>query len=233
MHESMTELILIRHGETDWNLQHRFQGQVDVPLNPRGLAQAQRLVQRLQQERLDAFACSDLTRARQTAAPAAAAWQMQPESVAGLREQGFGILEGLSAPEIVARYPAEWEQWRRYDADYAPPRGESLRSFHLRVIAAVRALAQRNPGRRLAVVTHGGALDMVWRAATGQSLHGARSCAIPNAGLNRVKVHEDHIEILDWADDAHVADLGSVSPRVLGRDEEPAIPRQPLQAGAQ
>lgn len=228
----MTELILIRHGETDWNLQHRFQGQVDVPLNARGLAQAQRLAQRLRHEAIDAFACSDLSRARQTAAPAAEAWQMQPEPVSGLREQGFGILEGLSAPEIIERYPLEWAHWRRYDADYAPPDGESLRSFHARVIDAVCALAQRHPGRRLAVVTHGGALDMVWRAATGQSLHGARSCAIPNAGLNRVRVHEGRIEILDWADDAHVADLGSVRPRVLGRDGEPEVPSQTLRQGA-
>ena len=57
---------------------------------------------------------------------------MQPEPVSGLREQGFGILEGLSAPEIIERYPLEWAHWRRYDADYAPPDGESLRSFHAR-----------------------------------------------------------------------------------------------------
>jgi len=208
----MTELILIRHGETDWNLQHRFQGQIDVPLNARGLAQAQRLAERLRREAIDAMACSDLARARQTADPAASTLSLAPETLPTLREQGFGVLEGLALPEILERYPREWEQWRRHDPDYALPGGENVRSFHDRVVAAVHALAARHRGRRVAVVTHGGALDMVYRTALDLPLHGPRTCPIPNAGLNRVRVAEGRIEILQWADDEHVADLGAVTP---------------------
>ena len=219
----MTELILIRHGETDWNLQHRFQGQIDVPLNARGLTQAGRLAQRLLGEAIDAVACSDLRRARQTASPAAEALGLPPEHLPGLREQGFGVLEGLALPEILERHPREWEQWRRHDPDYALPGGENLRSFHARVLAALRELAARHRGRRIAVVTHGGALDMVWRTATGQPLEGPRTCAIPNAGLNRLRVIGERVEILAWADDAHVADLGAVTPVELATLSPPDI----------
>ncbi len=219
----MTELILIRHGETDWNLQHRFQGQIDVPLNERGLAQARRLAQRLADEAIDAMACSDLQRARQTASPAARQLRLDPEHLPALREQGFGVLEGLALPEILERHPREWENWRRHDPDYALPGGENVRDFHARVVGAVHALAARYPGRRLAVVTHGGALDMVYRTAMGIPLAGPRACPIPNAGLNRLRVRGDRIEIIAWADDAHVADLGSVTPVELSTIAPPDI----------
>lgn len=202
------ELILIRHGETDWNRRQCFQGQIDVPLNANGLAQAERMAGRLAQERVDAMICSDLIRTRQTAAPAAAALQLEPSYSAGWREQAFGLLEGLTFDDIRQRHPEEFALWARHDPDYELPGGaESRRRFHARVLAALQALSAAHAGRTLAVVTHGGVLDMVYRTALGLSLHGPRECAIPNAGLNRVRVGESGLEIVSWADDAHVADL--------------------------
>ena len=219
----MTELILIRHGETDWNLEHRFQGQIDVPLNARGMAQAARLGERLRAEPIDAIVSSDLQRARQTAAPASNLLGLSSEPDPGLREQAFGVLEGLALPEILARHPREWAMWRRHDPDYALPGGENARSFHARVIASLLALARRHPGQRLVVVTHGGALDMVYRTAMGLSLAGPRTCLIPNAGLNTLRVNGDRLEIVHWADDAHVADLGAVAPLELSTIAPPDI----------
>lgn len=204
----MTELLLIRHGETDWNRELRFQGQLDVSLNATGLEQAQRVAQRLAQESLHGLVSSDLQRALQTArAVAAQVTQLDPVLEAALREQHFGVVEGLRVPEIKARYPEAWARWVRFEADYAFDGGESTLAFHGRVLAALRALAQRHPGQRLAVVTHGGVLDMVYRSALGLPLSGPRQCAIPNAGINRVRLSGSAIEILDWADDRHLADL--------------------------
>lgn len=123
------------------------------------------------------------------------------------REQGFGVFEGLAFQEVIARYPREWEAWRRHDADWAPPGGETPRAFQARVIGALLAVAHQSAGRTMAVVTHGGVLDMIWRAAHGLPPSGPRDCLIPNAGINRIRVRDDAVEILDWADDAHVADL--------------------------
>ncbi|MFM2058659.1 MAG: hypothetical protein RLY71_3044 [Pseudomonadota bacterium] len=203
-----TDLILIRHGETDWNRAHRFQGQLDVPLNALGLTQAERLAERLADTPIDLLVCSDLQRARSTAAPLAQRRGLAALPDSAWREQAFGVLEGLTVPTIRAEHPELWAQWIRHVADYALPGGESTRQFHTRALAALHALAAAHPGRQIVVVTHGGVLDMVWRSLHGLSLDGARACAIPNAGINRVRRHGDgRLDLLSWADDGHLAGL--------------------------
>ena len=222
----MLDLLFIRHGETDWNRQQRFQGQIDVPLNANGERQAARLAQRLAAESHDQLFSSDLQRARQTAAPLAEAWQMPVVAVAGLREQSFGVLEGLDVPTIQARHPDLWQLWLQQDADFAPPGGESQRQFHGRVLGAVKELAAtasasasasangsangsengrgNGRGKRLVVVTHGGVLDMLWRSVHGLPLSGLRACAIPNTGINRLCFAGGALQIEVWGDDAHL-----------------------------
>lgn len=203
----MTDFIFIRHGETDWNRQQRFQGQIDVPLNDLGQTQARRLGARLAEEPAEHLICSDLQRAQQTAAPLAAAWQAAPVLLEGLREQCFGVLEGLDVPTIKAQHPDLWLQWLEQRADFALPGGESLQQFHARVMAAVHHLAEQHPGRRLAVVTHGGVLDMLWRTANGLPLNGLRTCDIPNTGLNHLRWRQGTLDILRWADASHLEGL--------------------------
>lgn len=203
----MTDFVFIRHGETDWNRQQRFQGHADIPLNAAGLAQAARLGERLAAEPADRLLSSDLQRARQTAAPLAAAWAQAPTLEPGFREQCFGLLEGLDAPTIQARHPDLWAQWLEQRADFALPGGESLRQFHTRVIGAVRALAEGHPGQTLVVVTHGGVLDMLWRTAHGLPLDGLRACTIPNTGINRLRWRRGTLDILQWADAGHLEGL--------------------------
>lgn len=204
-----TDLILIRHGETAWNREHRFQGQLDAPLNELGQTQAERLAERLADEPFDLMISSDLSRARATAAPLALRRGQVVAPDAAWREQSFGQLEGLTVPTIRTEHPELWAQWTRHAADYAlPGGGESTRQFHRRALAALHALAEAQPGRRLLVVTHGGVLDMVWRSLHGLSLDGPRACAIPNTGINRVRRYADgRLELLAWADDAHLAGL--------------------------
>ncbi|MDE2369843.1 MAG: histidine phosphatase family protein [Burkholderiales bacterium] len=201
----MTELIFIRHGETDWNIRGCFQGQLDVPLNATGQAQAQRLARRLAGERPDALFSSDLDRARATAAPLAATWGLAPTTLAGLREQHFGVLEGLDMASARARHPEAWERWLEQRADYEiPGGGESRLRFHARVVAAVDALAREAAGRRVVVVTHGGVLDMLWRDIQGLTLDGQRDCPIPNTGINRLRWVDGRLQIDVWGDAAHL-----------------------------
>jgi probable phosphoglycerate mutase len=211
--DGMTELILIRHGETDWNRELRFQGQVDVPLNATGHEQARRLAERLGAERLavDHLVCSDLIRTRQTAQPVLntllPALNLDDVVDASLREQSFGLVDGMRVDDIKLQHAGAWENWLRFDADGGMPGGETTRQFHTRVMDAVRRLAQQYAGKTLMVVTHGGVLDMVWRTAQGVGLHGPRQSDIPNAGFNRVRLTGDTIELLHWADVRHLADL--------------------------
>lgn len=204
----MTELILLRHGETDWNRELRFQGQVDVPLNAVGHAQAERLAQRLAGEPVHHLVSSDLVRTRQTAQPIVR--QLLPTLVldtvtdAMLREQNFGSVDGMRVADIRAQHADVWDGWTQFQADFVIPGGESTRQFHARVMAAVQRLVKAHPGQTLVVVTHGGVLDMVYRTALGLGLNGPRQSAIPNAGYNRVRCDGDVFKILHWADTLHL-----------------------------
>ncbi len=207
----MTELIVIRHGETDWNRQQRFQGQIDVPLNAQGQAQAAALAARRAADaalQADLFVSSDLQRARQTAAPLGTAWQREPQLLAGLREQAFGEWEGLDGPTIRERWPEFWPRWLEHRADESAPGGETPRQFHTRVLAAVQGLVEAaGPGRRVVIVTHGGVLDMLWRTARGEPLDGLRRCEIPNTGINRLRWERGTLHIDSWADASHLEGL--------------------------
>ena len=203
----MTELILIRHGETDWNRELRFQGQVDAPLNAVGHEQARRLALRLAGETVHHLICSDLVRAQQTASPAALQLDLRSMTDALLREQNFGVVDGMRVDDIKAQHPDVWAQWVQFQADYAIPGGESTRQFHTRVMDAVRRCVAAHSQQTLVVVTHGGVLDMIYRTARALPLDGPRQSEIPNGGLNRVRIEGDVIDIISWADTQHLADM--------------------------
>lgn len=212
----MTDFLLIRHGETAWNRELRFQGQLDVPLNEMGLEQAKRLRSRMVQALAEWQAqgrlptrliSSDLVRAQQTAQPVADVLGQPCLLNTGLREQCYGMFEGMRSTDIQAQHPEAWQQWLAFDADVAVEGAETTRAFHDRVIATLQDLAQQYPGEQVVVVTHGGVLDMVWRYARALSLNGPRVCDIPNAGLNQVAWRDGAMHIQWWADAAHLADL--------------------------
>ena len=201
----MTELILLRHGETDWNRELRFQGQVDVPLNAVGHTQAQRLAQRLAAEPVHHLVSSDLLRTRQTAQPIL---NLAPSPVlvtdAMLRDQNFGRIDGMRVEDIKTQHADVWAGWTQFQSDYAVPDGESTRQFHTRVMAAIHRLAAAHAGQTLVVVTHGGVLDMLYRTVHGLGLNGPRQSTIPNAGYNRVRFDVNRFDILHWADTTHL-----------------------------
>ena len=203
----MTEVVLIRHGETQMNRELRFQGQVDVALNAVGLEQARRLAARLLGEPADALYASDLQRAVQTAQPIAESLSLAPVAEPGLREQAFGDVDGMRVDDIQLQHPDAWAGWLRFEQDFCMPGGESTRDFHCRVMEALHRLVAAHPQQKLVVVTHGGVLDMIYRTARSLGLDGPRQSEIPNAGLNRIRVRDGGIEILDWADTRHLADL--------------------------
>lgn len=197
-----TRIVLVRHGETDWNAERRIQGHTDIPLNAAGRRQAARLAEALSDEAFDAVYASDLARARETAAPfAGAALRLHD----GLRERHFGAFEGCSIDEIDACWPEQARRWRRRDPDFAPAGGETLADFDARCVAAADALARSHAGQSIALVAHGGVLDCLYRAATGQSLGAARSWELGNATINRLLHTGEGFTLVGWNDAAHLA----------------------------
>jgi probable phosphoglycerate mutase len=205
-----TQVLFIRHGETPWNRVKRIQGHIDIPLAETGVAQAQRLAERLVREardgvRLDAIYSSDLQRAQQTARPSASALGIVPQLDEALRERAYGIFQGHDSEEIARRYPDDYAHWQTRDPGFAPAGGESVRAFYHRVVHAVTAIVAKHPGGRIACVTHGGVLDCVYRYAQGLALDAPRSYALLNTSINTVEFDEGGVaSVLDWADVAHL-----------------------------
>ncbi|MBK9244581.1 MAG: histidine phosphatase family protein [Burkholderiales bacterium] len=202
----VTTLLLIRHGETAWNAEHRIQGRLDVPLSTTGLWQAGRLAQRLASEVIDAVVASDLSRAWMTGVPLADARGLSMVAEPRLRERAFGIFEGKTLDEIAARHPEEFAAWRARDVDWRIPDGESGTEFIARVLAAIEQIAASHAGRTVAVVTHGGVLDVVYRRARALAWDAPREHLMLNAGINRLQAEPAPLQlrIVDWADVAHL-----------------------------
>lgn len=200
-----TQLLLIRHGETEWNAAARIQGHTDIALNSVGLAQAEALAAALADTRIDAVYSSDLLRARQTAAPLLRGRGLTMLLDRGLRERAFGSFEGSSFAELALRHADACERWRRRDPAFAAPGGgERLDAFYARVTTAALRIAAAHPGGCVALVSHGGALDCLHRCATGQQLDAPRTWVLRNAAINRVLVAEGRMTLIGWDDGAHL-----------------------------
>lgn len=200
----MTRLVIVRHGETAWNAEHRVQGQLDVPLNDTGRRQAQAVASVLRKERYSAIYSSDLGRARQTAEPTAAALGMEVVLDPGLRERHYGMFETHTYAEVQVKFPGEYARFDRRDPDFDFGTGESLKDFYRRAVDSVTAIAARHPGEDVLVFTHGGVLDKLYRHITGLSMSAPRDFGIPNCGINRVGAAPGGWQILAWAQKGHL-----------------------------
>ncbi len=205
LHDQATLLLCIRHGETEWNATQRVQGHTDIALNARGQAQAAALADALEGQALHAVYSSDLQRARQTADELARRRGLPVLTDARLRERAFGDFEGHSFAALEPVHAEDCARWRHRDPDWgAPGGGETLRGFHARIRDAVLELARRHPGQTLALVTHGGALDCLYRQATGQEPQAPRTWELRNAAINRLLVCEDRVSLVGWNDCGHL-----------------------------
>ncbi|TWG83952.1 putative phosphoglycerate mutase [Cupriavidus gilardii J11] len=204
---AITHLIVIRHGETAWNRERRLQGQLDIPLNDTGVAQARALAASLAAEPIDAVYSSDLSRAMQTAAPLGDALGLTVQPDVRLRERSYGNLEGMTYAEVAQRCPEDFALWQARVPDYAPLGGETLRNFHERAVEGVLALVRRHPGERIALVAHGGVLDCLYREATGMTLEAPREHELLNASVNRLRSDSYRLILAQWADVSHLASL--------------------------
>jgi broad specificity phosphatase PhoE len=157
----MPTLLLVRHGETDWNADGRLQGQTDRPLSDFGRRQARQLADQLVDEQLEAIYSSDLSRAHETAEIVGARLGLEVVLDPDLREKDWGTWEGLTAAE-------------RDRVEFV---GESTEAHQERILRALRRISERHPGDgRVLVVTHGGSMRRVQTAALGWALPVVENC---------------------------------------------------------
>lgn len=179
-----TRICLVRHGETEWNAERRIQGQIDIGLNETGLRQAEAAGRWLKTAGIAALYSSDLKRARSTAEALGKALGLVVVLAPEMRERRYGVFEGLTYAEAQARHPAGYAAFEGRNADYNFENGESLHEMFERVTGKLKEIAAAHAGQNVALVLHGGVLDIINRFVRGNSLETPRDFLIPNAGLN-------------------------------------------------
>ncbi len=206
----MTYLYLVRHGETDWNLQRRIQGSTDIPLNDTGRAQAARTGALLSRRHWDAILSSPLSRAFETAAIIAERTGLaEPEAFEEIVERAYGDAEGLTDAELSRRFPP---------GSMVPGR-ESREEVAARVIPALVRVAERHPGKHLIITTHGGVIRTVLNTiAPGSPAH--RGIPISNGSIHSFRSRGGALELVAFDDPIEVA---SVEPGAPDLSDQNAI----------
>lgn len=205
-----TEFWIVRHGESTWNADGRYQGQTDVPLSNVGVLQASTLAERLTGQEFAAVYSSDLLRASQTAQIVAERLAGAPpvQLDAGLREINVGELAGLVISDIRAKYPEYLTDLQADPWSTRRPNGESMEDLFKRCGAAFQDLQAKHSGQRVLVFTHGG----VVRVGVGLALGGVPANAwarlsVSNTSITRVLLGPDSGALLGFNDDAHLENL--------------------------
>lgn len=183
-----TRICIIRHGETDWNVERRIQGQTDIPLNETGRAQALAMAFNAAHHNFDAIYSSDLMRASDTAKLLATRRGLDVKTLPQLRERHYGIFQGITAAEGLERHPEAHAHYIARDPDYDFESGESMRVFAARVEAAIKEMTRHHDKQTIAIVSHAGVLDILYRRSTGRPLHTPRDFIIPNCALNWFRI---------------------------------------------
>jgi probable phosphoglycerate mutase len=190
-----TTLVLVRHGETDWNRERRYQGHADQPLNAAGRSQAHELASRLRNEPVTALYTSPLRRASETARILACAFGLEAQTLDALLEIDVGAWEGLTIEQVRERYPDRADQdWRSGWED-----GETYDELERRVVPALIELASSHNGGHVLAVTHAGPLRAAIAAAMGLSYDEARPLIGPlkNCAAFRFEIRAGALEQAD------------------------------------
>lgn len=195
-------ICVVRHGETAWNHQRRYQGQLDIDLNARGEAQAVALRPVIAAAGFSAIYASDLKRAWRTAELACAPRAVLPAP--SFRERHYGVFQGLTVDEARDVHPRAHAHYHARSPEYNFESGESLIDFADRVVSALDELTTSHAGQCIALFTHGGVLDILYRHVTRRGLAGPRDFAIPNAAVNWLDCADGVWRIECWADTAHL-----------------------------
>ena len=192
-----TTFVLVRHGETDWNRERRFQGHADPPLNATGRTQARELAHALAGDSFAIAYSSPLQRSYETAEIVAGQLGLDVLASSGLMEVDVGSWSGLTTTEAEARFPDGFRRWQANGSGWTD--GETYDELGRRVVAELFELAARHPEERVLAVTHGGPMRSVLAAAAGLPYESSRSeiAFIENCAIVQVAVRDGSIEAVD------------------------------------
>lgn len=199
-----TRICFIRHGETDWNVARRIQGQIDIPLNDTGHKQALAMAFNAAHHAFSGIYSSDLIRAYETARLLAQRRELEIKTLPELRERHYGIFQGITAAEGAMKYPEAHAHYQARDPEYDFENGESMQQLAVRIALAIEKMTRHHSGETIVAVTHAGVLDIIYRKATGRPLHTPRDFKVPNCALNWFRFDEHGWHLEAWDDHHHL-----------------------------
>ena len=205
----MTELLLVRHGQTDSNLHGRWQGWDGIPLNQQGEREAALIARRLAQtkEAITALYVSPLRRAWQTAERIGEALNLSPVPYDGLKEINFGQISGITLDEFQERFPDLHKRWTdKMDLTFTFPGGEQRAQFFQRVGEAMESIVERHPDQKVVVVAHGGTIRASLIHYLPTEFGQWWTYELGNCSLTRLEVGEGRAKLLVLDDHAHLAE---------------------------
>ncbi|MDU4959754.1 MAG: alpha-ribazole phosphatase [Sporomusaceae bacterium] len=191
MAENTTRVILVRHGQTEWNVQLKYQGHSEVPLTAIGIEQAKLAAVRLSREPVAAIYSSDLGRAAATAQYIAAEHQLQVQQLRALREFYFGNWEGLRFQEVSERWPQQSLEFFQHPESARVSGGETFAEVQARAVAAVKQLVAQHENKTILVVSHGGTIRTLLCAALGLPLERVWAIRQDNTAVNVIEYYPD------------------------------------------
>lgn len=204
----MVKVVFVRHGQTEWNVSGRYQGQSDVALSAAGLAQAEKLAAEFPVAKLDAIYASDLVRARVTAETVAQKFGLPVQLEPAFRELSFGDWEGLTYEEIVASWPDAMRNFLAHPDILEVPNGESFPAVQQRALERLHELLAKHEGQTIMIAAHGAVLRTMLAAALHMPLQYLWSIRQFNTAVNIVRYDADGnptVELLNST--AHLGEL--------------------------
>lgn len=199
-------ILLLRHAETDWNRERRFQGWRDVPLSATGREQAESAARLLAATRIDAVWSSPLARARDTAAIIAAPHRLAVQESEAFREMGFGDWEGLTRDEVRERYPDAHRAWAETPHEAAWPGAEPLAAVRGRALAGLEALRAAHTGQTICLVSHGITGRLLILEALGLGPDRLWSFQLSSTGISELEFRDDWTTLHRMNSLIHLAD---------------------------
>jgi alpha-ribazole phosphatase len=200
----MTELILIRHGQTQWNIKGRYQGHTDIELSEIGIEQAIRLKEKLKNKKIDYFYSSDLTRAYVTAKIVAENHNKPLVICEELKEMGFGVWEGLTYQEIMVNHQELANKWYKNPLSAAIPDAESFYAIEKRVMAKIQALLKEHKEKTIAVFTHGGIIRIIILALMKWDYDSFWNISQDNTAINILNIYDNRVVLKVLNDTCHL-----------------------------
>jgi broad specificity phosphatase PhoE len=197
-------LLLVRHGQSTWNHEHRIQGQLDPPLSDEGRRQATQLGQRLAGRTFGGFYTSDLRRAAETSRLVGEALGIGPTPMPELREIYLGLWEGMRTEDLVTRFPRVWASWSEEPDWDLVPGGEGSTRFEARVDAALDSIFERHPAGDVLVVTHGGVIQVALHRVIGRPARGIFAFRIQNTSVSVIEKRNGRLVVGGVNDIGHL-----------------------------